>query len=199
MTNLWHPYAKEPVYWRIRVRKYIFVFIEKVSENDDMPLVFKLYWSIHNTTLILSIVITIIYWTILHTGMSYESLALHKIVKELLLASVGFTSCTPYTITLITGWKISKYYFWCFVLYWTDNIPVSPTNVMTHACNSALMFLDMLIMAYPLRLYHVVQPIILGLIYVVFSAIYYAAGGTDKYVYCICNWIIYTFFNIKKI
>jgi len=115
-------------------------YADEISKSDDMPFVFKLYWSIHNTTLILSIVITIIYWSILHTG----------------------------------------------------SIPVSATNVMTHACNSALMFIDMLIMAYPLRLYHVIQPIILGLIYVVFSVIYWAAGGTDKfghpYIYNVLDW-----------
>lgn len=64
------------------------------------------------------------------------------------------------------------------------------------------MFVDMLVMAYPLRLYHVIQPILLGniiyiqlferielqnitllgLIYVIFSVIYYFAGGKNKYV-----------------
>jgi len=115
-------------------------YADKISECDDMPFAFKFYWSIHNIILNLSIVITIIYWSILHTAVT----------------------------------------------------PVSATNVMTHACNSALMFIDMLIMAYPLRLYHVIQPLLLGLLYVVFSAIYYAAGGKDKfgnpYIYNVLDW-----------
>lgn len=56
---------------------------------------------------------------------------------------------------------------------------MSATNVLTHACNSAFMFLDVLIAAHPIRLYHVYQPLVVGLAYMVFSAIYYAAGGTD--------------------
>lgn len=65
----------------------MFVFIDKISESDDMPLGFKLYWSIHNITLILSIVITIIYWSILHKGMAYESVTLTEITKKKMILS----------------------------------------------------------------------------------------------------------------
>lgn len=59
-------------------------------------------------------------------------------------------------------------------------MPLGVTTVLTHACNSAIMFLDVIIVAHPIRLFHVIQPLIIGLTYCVFSVIYYAAGGTDK-------------------
>lgn len=40
-----------------------------------------------------------------------------------------------------------------------DSIPLNATNILCHAMNSVIMFLDILIVAYPLRLYHVIQPI----------------------------------------
>lgn len=58
-------------------------------------------------------------------------------------------------------------------------MPVNAANVLTHATNSIGMFLDVLIVAYPIRIYHVTQPIFFGLIYAIFSIIYFFAGGTD--------------------
>ncbi|XP_037048666.1 protein rolling stone-like [Bradysia coprophila] len=122
-------------YWHFNSR-----YADRISECNDMPFAFKFYWSIHNIILNVSIVITVIYWSILHT----------------------------------------------------DSMPISATNVMTHAFNSVLMFVDMLIMAYPLRLYHGIQPILLGVVYVIFSIIYYYAGGKNKfdqpYIYNVLDW-----------
>ncbi|KAJ6646413.1 Protein rolling stone, partial [Pseudolycoriella hygida] len=93
-------------------------------------------------------------------------------------------------ITSVYGAILVSY--WHFHPTYAGTMPISATNVLTHACNSVLMFLDMLIMAYPLRLYHVIQPLLLGLVYVVFSVIYYAAGGKDKfghpYIYNVLDW-----------
>lgn len=59
-------------------------------------------------------------------------------------------------------------------------MPVDATNVLTHCFNSVIMFIDVLIVAHPIRLYHVYQPLTVGLLYMVFSAVFFAAGGTDK-------------------
>lgn len=37
-------------------------------KTNEMPIAFKIYWAIHNTALITSFVVTIIYWAILHRG-----------------------------------------------------------------------------------------------------------------------------------
>lgn len=62
-------------------------------------------------------------------------------------------------------------------------MPLSATNILSHAMNSGIMFLDLLIVAYPLRLYHVIQPIIFGVSFGLFSFIYYLCGGKNMYVY----------------
>lgn len=49
--------------------------------------------------------------------------------------------------------------------------------------NSVIMFLDLLIVAYPLRLLHVIQPIIFGVTFGFFSFIYYLCGGKNMYVF----------------
>lgn len=69
------------------------------------------------------------------------------------------------------------------IIYWgilfSDEHKLDAVNVMTHATNSVLMFLDMMIVSHPYRLLHVIQPIILGVTYAIFSVIYYFAGGLD--------------------
>ncbi|KAL5288738.1 hypothetical protein ACFFRR_009142 [Megaselia abdita] len=65
-------------------------------------------------------------------------------------------------------------------------------NAFQHACNTGVMFFDQFVVAFPTRLLHVIYPLGLGVIYAVFSAIYYGAGGTDPngnhYIYDILDW-----------
>ncbi|XP_058059006.1 protein rolling stone-like [Anopheles bellator] len=82
------------------------------------------------------------------------------------------------------------------IIYWAilhnDTMTVDANNILIHACNCVFMFLDLIIVAYPVRLWHVVQPIAFGLIYCTFSVIYHAAGGTDlfgrPYIYNVLDW-----------
>lgn len=62
-------------------------------------------------------------------------------------------------------------------------MPLSATNILSHALNAGIMFLDLLIVAYPLRLYHVIQPIVFGVSFGFFSFIYYLCDGKNMYVY----------------
>lgn len=52
-------------------------------------------------------------------------------------------------------------------------------NLATHASNSVFMFIDVIIVAYPVRLLHVLQPLVFAISYGVFTIIYYFVGGTD--------------------
>ncbi len=58
--------------------------------------------------------------------------------------------------------------------------------------NSILVFVDLFIIATPVRLVHVYQTILAGIYYILFSLIYYAAGGTDEtgnpYIYDVLDW-----------
>ncbi|EDV94060.1 protein rolling stone [Drosophila grimshawi] len=102
---------------------------------------FRIYWSMHIITLVLSIVITIIYWSI---------------------------------------------------LYNVNESTLDATNVLTHAFNSICMFIDLWIVAHPLRLLHVFLPVLFGITYAIFSYIYYLCGGINKkgkpYIYHVIDW-----------
>ncbi|XP_055301375.1 protein rolling stone-like [Sitodiplosis mosellana] len=94
-----------------------------------------------------------------------------------------------HNIALITSFAVT-------IIYWSilhnDKIPLNAPNILSHAMNSVIMFLDILIVAYPLRLYHVIQPICFGVSYGIFSFIYYLCGGVNilgnPYIYNVLNW-----------
>lgn len=115
-------------------------FSDKICSCEEMPRVFKVYWMMHNITLILSICITIIYWAILHNA----------------------------------------------------EMVVDANNILIHATNCVFMLLDLVIVAYPVRIWHVIQPIGFGLLFCVFSVVYYLCGGTDKkgrpFIYNVLDW-----------
>ncbi|KAL7739157.1 hypothetical protein ACLKA6_010380 [Drosophila palustris] len=102
---------------------------------------FRIYWSMHIITLVLSIVITIIYWSI---------------------------------------------------LYDANESSLDATNVLTHGFNSICMFIDLWIVAHPLRLLHVFLPVLFGIVYAIFSYIYQMCGGINKkgkpYIYHVIDW-----------
>jgi hypothetical protein len=61
-----------------------------------------------------------------------------------------------------------------------------------HATNAGIMFLDLLIVAYPIRLFHIVTPFLLGIVYTIFGVVFYVTGATDRrgnrYIYNILDW-----------
>ena len=54
------------------------------------------------------------------------------------------------------------------------------------------MIIDLLIASYPMHIFHLFYGIAFGAIYLVFSIIYFFAGGTDywgnRYIYHVLNW-----------
>ncbi|XP_050682069.1 protein rolling stone-like [Leptidea sinapis] len=85
------------------------------------------------------------------------------------------------------------------VFYWTllysagVSEEIGPVlDVSIHGVNSVIMFLLLASSAHASRLVHLVHPAIFACTYVVFSIIYYFAGGTDPqgnpYVYPMVNW-----------
>ncbi|CAH0695397.1 unnamed protein product [Spodoptera exigua] len=65
-------------------------------------------------------------------------------------------------------------------------------DVAVHGLNSLVMFLLLCSSAHPGRLLHIYQPLVFATIYMLFSVIYHAAGGTDQkgnaYIYPVVNW-----------
>ncbi|XP_058451661.1 protein rolling stone-like [Malaya genurostris] len=115
-------------------------YSDKVCNCDDMPRSFKIYWIMHNITLVVSVCITVIYWGILHN----------------------------------------------------EEMPVDANNILVHATNCVFMFIDLIIVAYPVRIWHVLQPIFFGMLYCIFSIIYFLCDGTDRkgrpFIYNVLDW-----------
>ncbi|XP_030846981.1 protein rolling stone-like [Strongylocentrotus purpuratus] len=67
------------------------------------------------------------------------------------------------------------------------------SNIQVHALNIVVVFIDLMVSAYPVKIVHCIFTMGLGLIYVVFSLIYWAAGGLNpmngtRALYPILNW-----------
>ena len=82
--------------------------------------------------------------------------------------------------------------FWSFFSNVDPNLTFSISSVHVHLLNGIIAFLDTWITGVPFRILHVVYVILFGCVYVVFSAVYYAAGGTDirghSYIYPVLDY-----------
>ncbi|XP_061390127.1 protein rolling stone-like [Musca vetustissima] len=101
-----------------------------------------------------------------------------------------FYWCSHWCVLVVA--TVITFMYWLFI-YPTDNANASDLyNLWAHGFNSILMVLDHMLVAFPTRLMHFVYPLILGLIYAIFSLIYYFAGGVDPsgnpYIYEILDW-----------
>lgn len=72
------------------------------------------------------------------------------------------------------------------ILFWVlDFDPATSTvtvfNVHIHGVNLVFVILDQLLIASPFRLLHFIYPTCMALIYFIFTAIYFAAGGLNEY------------------
>lgn len=58
--------------------------------------------------------------------------------------------------------------------------------------NTVYVILNVMVTATPTRVYHFIHSIIFGLIFILFTVIYYFEGGTDdqgnRYIYDLLNW-----------
>lgn len=62
---------------------------------------------------------------------------------------------------------------------------------MVHVFNSVIMLIDLMIVGHPIKLSHAYWTMGIGLVYSIFSAIYFLAGGTTRYVFD-----IFKFYNL---
>ncbi|XP_034237063.1 protein rolling stone-like isoform X2 [Thrips palmi] len=81
--------------------------------------------------------------------------------------------------------------YWVAV-YEPETHVLDALNILVHAANSALMIMDILLAAHPLRLLHAFWPLLFVTIYLSFSLVYFLAGGTDRMdrtcVYPVLDW-----------
>ncbi|CAG9857737.1 unnamed protein product [Phyllotreta striolata] len=67
-------------------------------------------------------------------------------------------------------------------IYWTDYWPrpLLLLDFLRHGNNSIVMLVDLWLVSHRLRYVHVVYPLLLGVVYSLFSYVYYALGGTNR-------------------
>ncbi|XP_023162551.1 protein rolling stone [Drosophila hydei] len=97
-----------------------------------------------------------------------------------------------YNISLLLALIISTVY-WIFLngrMNKPTRFPV--ISIVTHALNTVCMLIDFLVVAFPLRLWHMVQTMCMAIAFFLFTLIYHVCGGTDEfgnpYVYPILDW-----------
>lgn len=65
-------------------------------------------------------------------------------------------------------------------------------DLLIHGANSLLMLIEIIVILHPMYFLHAVYTLALGVIYTIFTLIYYFAGGVnahgDRYIYDILNW-----------
>ncbi|KAJ8301965.1 hypothetical protein KUTeg_020952 [Tegillarca granosa] len=82
------------------------------------------------------------------------------------------------------------------LLYWglvhNSAEPMTAVNIETHALNAVYVILNLCVVRLPVRFYHLFHSVIYGAVYIVFSGIYYGAGGTNEngnpYIYSVIDW-----------
>ncbi|XP_062130322.1 protein rolling stone isoform X1 [Drosophila sulfurigaster albostrigata] len=97
-----------------------------------------------------------------------------------------------YNMSLLLALIISTIY-WIFLNGRMNKPARFPAiSAITHALNSIFILIDFMVVAFPLRLLHMVQTMVLAIVFFLFTLIYHLYGGTDEfnnhYVYPILDW-----------
>lgn len=69
--------------------------------------------------------------------------------------------------------------FWLFIFRLRNKLNV--VSVIVHGINSIVMVGDTILSSIPVRLFHVVYPMLYSIAYVIFTVIYWASGGTSSF------------------
>ncbi|KAG5681366.1 hypothetical protein PVAND_010808 [Polypedilum vanderplanki] len=92
------------------------------------------------------------------------------------------------TISIVVAVSLSCVY-WPIIYNGRDR---GINDVLTHAVNAIILFIDLFIHAHPPRFSHTIYPVLFGLTYITYSIIYTLSGGTDRdnenYIYSVIDW-----------
>ena len=69
--------------------------------------------------------------------------------------------------------------FW--ILLFNPDFGLRAFTIIYHGFNTIAMLADTMLTSMPVRLFHVIYSMLLGVVYVLFTVIYWAAGGTDPF------------------
>lgn len=93
-------------------------------------------------------------------------------------------------------WKVTIFTIFIFILiihrlnnYFRDK---GLNDALTHAVNAFLLFIDLFINSHPPRFSHLIQNLLFGTSYAIFSIIYTFCGGINRsnepFIYSVLNW-----------
>ncbi|KAL4716967.1 hypothetical protein ACJJTC_012778 [Scirpophaga incertulas] len=99
-----------------------------------------------------------------------------------------------YNVTIPVAFLITVFYWG--ILKSSGKIekyaPNPVLDVMLHGGNSVVMLVELLCSAHPSRVLHIFQPLLFALAYLLFTVIYYFAGGQDPwgnhFIYPVIDW-----------
>lgn len=83
-----------------------------------------------------------------------------------------------YNISASGGLLVTTVYW---ILLFNPDKGIRVFTIIYHGFNSVAMLADTMLTSMPVRLFHVIYPMLLGVVYVLFTVIYWAAGGTDPF------------------
>ncbi|XP_049877612.1 protein rolling stone-like isoform X1 [Pectinophora gossypiella] len=149
------------------------------------------------------------YWFIYVTHWGYILVALSTGFGAAVSACVYFNR--PIDATFGLPWYVKTYWvlynitipvaFLVTIFYWgvlrssvkkLNYAPNPVLDIMLHGVNSAVMLVELLCSAHPSRLLHIMQPLYFAGVYVLFTIIYFFAGGLDPwgnpFVYPVMDW-----------
>ncbi|KAL4716886.1 hypothetical protein ACJJTC_012697 [Scirpophaga incertulas] len=97
-----------------------------------------------------------------------------------------------YTVTLPIAFFITIFYY-SLLTALAEEYALDPVlDVFIHGMNSVAMFALLMSAQHPSHLLHFVYPFMFGVFYLIFSAIYYSAGGLspfgEKWIYPMIDW-----------
>lgn len=79
-----------------------------------------------------------------------------------------------------------------FIFLWpelaTDNQPLDMDNLQLHGINSVIVLIECLVTAVPVHFLHYVYPLIYGIVYIIFTAIFFGAGNKDPIYPNVLDW-----------
>lgn len=95
---------------------------------------------------------------------------------------VGVQAITYLTISMCNREKEGIFYniFNEFPFVTDKPMRFPAISIITHGMNSVMMLIDFLVIAFPLRILHMVYGMSLAIFFFLFTLIYHLCGGTDE-------------------
>ncbi|XP_046330400.2 protein rolling stone-like isoform X2 [Haliotis rufescens] len=192
------------------------LFVSSQWGHPRLYLSWRIFWALFHTSWLVGSMVSSTnvtssplggaLWFIYLTNWTYLLLTTSAVLDAVIVVFVrinrqdiqnGFTSYLPwylkvswllYSVVTEGSLHISALY-WIFIFKDQD---LTLLRFILHGMNSIYVLSNLLITAMPVRLYHVIYPIICGFIYTLFSIVYHILGGTnrkgDPYIYKILDW-----------